>query len=325
MWGTIRAGRTWSGRLVNRRKDGTLYTETATISPVRDASGVITNYIAVKRDISERLNSKRSSSKLRRWSPSVAWRGGVAHDFNNILGIIIGYADLALESEDLTDRLTHDLSEILEAARRSKEIVRQLLAFARKQTASPEVLDLNESIEGTLKMLRRLIGEEIELTWRPGSGLGPVKIDPSQLDQIWPICASTPKTPSQASAPFTIGTEAARLDGRFCASHPESNPGDYVVLKVSDTGCGIDEQALGNIFEPFYTTKGPAGGPGWACPPYTESPNRTTGSPWSTASSTSVRPSRSTCHGTPGRQGWSLTTVRALPHGRRRAHPRRRR
>ncbi|MBS0014177.1 MAG: transporter substrate-binding domain-containing protein [Desulfobacterales bacterium] len=181
--------------------------------------------------------------------------GGVAHDYNNMLSVIIGYAELALDKVDTTDPLHGDLTEILNAAKRSNDITRQLLAFARKQTIDPAVLDLNKNVEGMLKMLRRLIGEDIELSWLPGPGLWPVKMDPTQIDQILANLCVNARDAIAGVGHITIETHNMSIDEQYCRDHADFFPGDYVLLAVSDDGAGMDRQMLENIFEPFFTTK----------------------------------------------------------------------
>jgi two-component system sensor histidine kinase EvgS len=181
--------------------------------------------------------------------------GGVAHDYNNMLSVIIGYAELAMGSLAPDDPLQDDLGEILTAARRSGDITRQLLAFARKQIISPRVLDLNETVENMLKMLRRLIGEDIDLAWLPGPGLGKVNLDPSQLDQILANLVVNARDAVTGVGTVTIETDNVRFDRDYCNDHPGFVPGDFVSLSVSDSGCGMAPEIQAQLFEPFFTTK----------------------------------------------------------------------
>ena len=181
--------------------------------------------------------------------------GGVAHDFNNMLSIISGNAEMAIEDIDDQDPILSNLIEIQKAARRSADLTRQLLAFARKQTISPKVLDLNETIEGMLKMLRRLIGEDIDLAWRPKPELWQVKIDPSQIDQILANLCVNARDAIKGVGKVTIETGNAVFDEEYCSRHEGFKPGEYVMLGVSDNGCGITRDAMDNLFEPFFTTK----------------------------------------------------------------------
>jgi len=181
--------------------------------------------------------------------------GGVAHDFNNMLGVILGYAQLAMLKIGQDDPLHADLDEIRKAGERSADLTRQLLAFARKQTVAPQVLDLNETVEGMHNMLRRLIGEDIDLAWRPGSNLGPIFIDPSQVDQILANLCVNARDAIADTGKITIETDSACFDEAYCTDHAYFVPGEFVMLAVSDDGCGMDPETLGVVFEPFFTTK----------------------------------------------------------------------
>ncbi|MGA2227031.1 MAG: PAS domain S-box protein, partial [Syntrophobacteraceae bacterium] len=181
--------------------------------------------------------------------------GGVAHDFNNMLGVIIGRAEMALERDIPTDKLQENLHEILKAGLRSADLTRQLLAFARKQTATPKILDLNETISGMLKMLRRLIGEDIDLSWIPELDLWKVKIDPSQVDQILANLLVNARDAIPEIGVITLRTENVVIDDYIRAETPEFIPGEYILLTVSDNGTGMSQEVRENIFEPFFTTK----------------------------------------------------------------------
>ena len=181
--------------------------------------------------------------------------GGVAHDFNNMLSVILGNTELVLDDIDPNQSFYENLLEIKEAAQRSADVTRQLLAFARKQTIAPKVIDLNEVIENILKMLRRLIGENIDLLWIPGKKLWPVKIDPSQLDQVLANLSINARDAITSEGKITIETGNVTLDKSCCNNHPGFPPGDFVQLTVSDNGCGMDQETLKNLYEPFYTTK----------------------------------------------------------------------
>jgi PAS domain S-box-containing protein len=188
--------------------------------------------------------------------------GGVAHDFNNMLSVILGYTELALAQVDQSSSLYEDLLEIYNAGKRSADITRQLLAFARKQTIAPRVLDLNETVEGMLKMLRRLIGEDITLAWLPGAGLGQINMDPSQLDQILANLFVNARDAIAGVGKVTVETGMIIIDEVYCNDHPGFIPGEFVLLAVSDDGCGMDKEILLKIFEPFFTTKNVGQGTG---------------------------------------------------------------
>ncbi|MBU0993057.1 MAG: PAS domain S-box protein [Proteobacteria bacterium] len=181
--------------------------------------------------------------------------GGVAHDYNNMLSVILGYTELALDKVEPSESLYDDLKEIFKAAKRSTEITRQLLAFARKQTIAPKVLDINGIVERMFKMLRHLIGEDLDIVWRPASRLWPVKIDPSQIEQILANLCVNARDAIGGVGKVTIETQSMTCDKAFCDTHAGVSAGDFVVLAVSDDGCGMDKETLDNIFEPFFTTK----------------------------------------------------------------------
>ncbi len=181
--------------------------------------------------------------------------GGVAHDFNNMLSVILGHSELALMLANPEQPIFEDLQQIRKAAERSADLTRQLLAFARKQTVVPIVLDMNETVEGMLTMLRRLIGEDIDLAWVPAENLMPVKMDPSQIDQVLANLCINARDAIAGVGKVTIETGNATFNKSYCYDHPDFTPGDYVMLAVSDDGKGMDKETLANIFEPFFTTK----------------------------------------------------------------------
>jgi len=224
---------------------------------------------AVVRDISHRKQAEEEREKLHK-RLNLAQKlesvgqlaGGVAHDFNNMLSVIIGFAELALRRLDVPAPLDMYLKEIVTAAKRSADVTRQLLAFARQQTIAPRILDLNPILEGMLKMLRRLIGENIELCWLPCKEIWPVHIDPSQIDQILANLCVNARDAISGVGKITIETDRVSFDGAYCDERGGFLPGDFVVLTVSDTGCGIERPILDKMFEPFFTTKAVGQGTG---------------------------------------------------------------
>ena len=181
--------------------------------------------------------------------------GGVAHDFNNMLTVILGNAELAQHQMDPEEPLYNTLEEIMKAGKRSADLTRQLLAFARKQVIKPIVLDLNVSVEGMLKMLRRLLGEDIDILWKPSQNLWAVKMDPAQVDQIMANLCVNARDAIYGSGKVTIETENVVFDGEYCDRHKGFHPGEFVMLAVSDNGVGMDGEILEKVFEPFFTTK----------------------------------------------------------------------
>lgn len=220
-------------------------------------------------DISDRKHSEFEKSKLedqlqqaQKLESVGRLAGGVAHDFNNMLGVILGQTELALLKIDPDHPMYSNIREIRKAAERSADLTRQLLAFARKQTVSPIVLDLNETVTGMLQMLRRLIGEDIHLKWEPEEGLWPVKMDPSQIDQILANLCVNARDAISGVGTMTIEAENITFSEDHTGSQPGFRAGEYVRISVSDDGCGMDKETLSYMFEPFYTTKGVSEGTG---------------------------------------------------------------
>lgn len=188
--------------------------------------------------------------------------GGIAHDFNNMLAVILGQTELALDCVNTTETVYHRLREIETAAKHSADLTRQLLAFARKQTIQPRVLDINETIKSMLRMIERLIGADVTLAWNPQEEAVSVLMDPSQIDQILANLCINARDAITANGTITITTAKVHLDRVFCISHPGAVPGDYALLEVKDTGSGMPASTKARLFEPFFTTKEPGKGTG---------------------------------------------------------------
>lgn len=262
LWETISSGMAWKGRMVNKRKDGTFYTEESTISPVKDASGNIVNYVAVKRDISAALRAEKDRVELQgqlqqaqKLESVGRLAGGVAHDFNNMLNIIIGYGENILNNLHREDPLRDYAKEIVAAGKRSAALTRQLLAFSRKQALQPLVLNLNEVIRNIDRMLRRLIGEDIDLKLSLSEDIDCVMADPGQVEQVILNLAVNARDAMPQGGNLTIETKKAELDELYAGHHTDVKPGKYVMLAVTDTGCGMSKETVTRIFDPFYTTK----------------------------------------------------------------------
>jgi len=243
-----------------KRKDGNiLYTD---LSPAMIDLGGKKYVLTIFKDITERKRAEAEKQKLeaqllqaQKMESVGRLAGGVAHDFNNMLGVIIGHAELAMMQLDKNEPVHQDLQEIFAAAQRSTDLTRQLLAFARKQIILPKVLDLNDMVSSMLKMLRRLIGEDIDLVWIPGNDLWKVKIDPSQIDQILANLVVNSRDAITGVGKITIETDNVVIDEAYCADHAGFVPGEYLQLSFSDNGCGMDKETLSHVFEPFFTTK----------------------------------------------------------------------
>jgi signal transduction histidine kinase/CheY-like chemotaxis protein len=261
-WEAVSDGRTWRERVVHRCKDGTYFTVDASMSPIRDNSGEIIGCVSVERDVTERLRLEAQFRQSQKMESVGRLAGGVAHDYNNMLSVILGNAELAMAMIGPGDPLRPYLRAISDAGNRSSAMTRQLLAFARKQTITPKILDLNETIEGLLKMIRRLIGENIDLTWIPKANSWPVKMDPSQIDQILVNLCINARDAISDVGKIIIETENVTIDEGYCADHIGFSPGEYIRLAVSDNGNGMDQDVLSQIFEPFFTTKAMGKGSG---------------------------------------------------------------
>ena len=245
-----------------RKKDGSVFPGEVNVSFLRNDEGITIGFIGIIRDITEMVRAEKTQNDLelqlhqaQKMESVGRLAGGVAHDYNNMLSVILGYSELALQKLKPADQLYSDLREIHKAAVRSSDITRQLLAFARRQTIAPLALNLNEAVQGMLKMLRRLIGEDIDLAWRPGIDPLPVMMDPSQVDQLLANLCVNARDAISGVGRITIETDEATFDAAYCADHPGFVPGDYVILAVSDDGCGMDRDTAAQIFEPFFTTK----------------------------------------------------------------------
>ena len=245
------------------RDDGTVEWTRWECRPWYEANGTIGGIIIYSEVITERKRAEEHKQKLQnqlQQSQKIEaigrLAGGVAHDFNNMLSVILGHAELGLALLEPGHPVHANLFEIRKSAEHSTDLTRQLLAFARRQVVTPKVIDLNEAVGSILKMLQRLIGEDIHLNWRPAERLWPVKIDLSQLDQILAnLCVNARDAISDVGT-ITIETENRTINENYCISHVEVAPGNYVRLSVSDDGCGMDKETVANIFEPFYPTKG---------------------------------------------------------------------
>jgi len=231
--------------------------------------GEVVSLIHVIRDITERKTVEEEKTKLesqllqaQKMESVGRLAGGVAHDFNNLLTVILGYSQIGLMESDPESPITAYLDQISKTADRAADLTRQLLAFARKQTIAPKVLDMNETVSGMLKMLQRLLGEDIHLAWHPAPDLWPVKLDPSQIDQLLANLCVNARDSITDIGKITIETGNNIIGKEYCDLHAGFSPGEYVRLSVSDNGCGMDKVTQVQIFEPFFTTKGLGEGTG---------------------------------------------------------------
>jgi PAS domain S-box-containing protein len=256
LWATIGQGQVWAGHLTNRKKDGSLFEEDATISPIRDLSGQISGFVAVKRDVTDRLHLEDQLRQAQKLESIGRLAGGVAHDFNNLLTVINGYSAFLLKGLKAGDPLRSHAEEIKTAGDRAARLTKQLLAFSRKQIIEPIVLDLNTTIRESTPMLQRLIGEDIVLETHLDGCLGRVMADPDQIHQVIMNLAVNARDAMPAGGALDIETTNVEIDeAGGAAMHHAATPGRYVLMSVTDTGHGMDETIRKDIFEPFFTTK----------------------------------------------------------------------
>ena len=240
---------------VRTKKDGTRIDVALTLSPIKDADGCVVGVSSVARDITESRHLEEMFRQAQRMEAVGQLAGGVAHDFNNLLGVILGYTGLLLDRMSVDDPQRKDIEQVEKAGNRAALLTRQLLAFSRKQVLQPKVLDLNAVVAGAEKLLQRLIGEDVELLVRLAPGLGQVKADPGQLEQIIMNLAVNARDAMPSGGKLTIETSNVNLDETYAIQHYSTLPGPHVMLAVTDNGCGMDSKTKAHIFEPFFTTK----------------------------------------------------------------------
>ena len=243
-----------------RRKDGTVFH--ADISAVPLCIDGVRCLMGVFRDVTERMKAEREQRRLQedlvqaqKMEAIGKLAGGIAHDFNNQLTAIMGHADLAMSNKDLTPELRGDLEGILRAAEHSAELTDHLLSFAHERAITPKILDVNERVTRVTKMIHRLIGEHIHIDWQPGADTWSIEADPTQIDQVLINLCVNARDAIQGPGRISIRTRNATIGRAFQPSHGRAIPGDYVVLSVTDDGCGMDPEVLEKVFEPFFTTK----------------------------------------------------------------------
>ncbi len=262
MWDAILAGQVWHGKLVNKRKDGSLYTEEMTITPVTVDRGQVGHFIGIKQDVTGQLQLEEELRQAQKMETVGRMAGGVAHDFNNILTAIIGYSERTIERLGPKEPMREDVRQIAKAAERATVLTRQLLAFGRRQIFQPTVLDLNVVITGMVQMLQGLISEDIELTTVLAPGLGRTRADCNQVEEVLLNLVMNSRDAIPDKGRLTIETANVELDAEYVSQNPEVKPGSYVMFSVADTGSGMTDAVKQHLFEPFFTTKGVGKGTG---------------------------------------------------------------
>lgn len=262
-WQTIASGQVWSGRFLSKRKDGTVYNVHGTITPIRDESGEIVNFVGVQRDVTLEVQLQEALIQAQKMEAVGTLAGGIAHDFNNLLTVIFGYSELLLLKTPPGAKNHTELQTIKTAAQRGADLVKQILAFGRKLHTSRHPLSLNNEVELAQKLLCRVIPKMIRIDLNLAKDLKYINADPIQLEQLLLNFAVNAKDamPEQGGV-ITVSTKNVVLTEEHCQVVPDARPGAYVVLEFSDTGTGMQKDVRDRIFEPFFTTKNPGEGTG---------------------------------------------------------------
>jgi PAS domain S-box-containing protein len=255
LWETVERGNVWSGNAINRRKNGTFYEESITITPVRDPQGRILNYVASKRDVTHERQLEGQLHLAQKFEALGRLSGGIAHDFNNVLGAIVGWAELGEEQTEPGSKLRTYFEKTQAQAERAAGLVRQLLAYCRRQILERTDLDLNSLARETVAMLGNLIGKQIEVSTILAPDLRGIRADAGQVEQVILNLCLNARDAMADGGRLVVETRNVAIDEIYCKSHLYFHPGFYVQLSVSDSGSGMSQDTLDRIFEPFFTTK----------------------------------------------------------------------
>ena len=255
LWTTISSGKVWRGHLVNRKRDGSLYEEEATISPIRSTTGAIINYVAVKRNVTREVELAKQLRQTQKMEAIGTLAGGIAHDFNNILSAIIGYSEIALQDVETGSRLRGYLERVLGAGSRAKELVQQILAFSRQAELEPKPLNITPIVKEALKLLRASLPAFIAIR-QDLTSEATVQADPTHLHQVvMNLCTNAAHAMEKDGGTLTVHLEDVTVSTDTAAEIPDLNPGPFVCLTVQDTGHGMPREVVERIFDPFFTTK----------------------------------------------------------------------
>ncbi len=255
LWDTIGVGTVWSGRFINKKKDGTEYHEDASISPVYDKSDNLTNFVVVEHDVTKQLALQEQLFQAQKMETIGTLAGGISHDFNNLLQPIMGYTELLMMEKKQGDPELDRLQKIYDAGKRGADLIKGLMLFSRKVEPEFGSVDLNHEIVQARTLLSQTIPKTIKIDLRLSDDLKTVQADPSQIGQVVMNLGVNARDAMPDGGTLTIATTNVQLDKEYCDTHLEAKPGSYVLLVVSDTGKGMDKETLSHIFEPFYTTK----------------------------------------------------------------------
>ena len=263
MWTTLEQGSIWEGRLTNRKKDGTLYTEEVSIAPVRRPDGLITHYVAVKRDITKDLLHDEQLKQAQKMEAVGQLAGGIAHDFNNILQAILGFSELLMVTMDnASPQQRSNVIEIQNAAKHAADLTKQLLMFSRKEQGALEPTDLNLIVTNTLSFIGSIAGENIRICSELHDSALPILADARQLERAILNMAINARDAMPHGGTLTLSTQTVSFSADAAAANPKIHAGDFACLRIADTGIGMSQKIMEHIFEPFFSTKGPGKGTG---------------------------------------------------------------
>jgi PAS domain S-box-containing protein len=255
LWDTIGVGKVWSGRFVNKKKDGTEYHEDATISPIYDKSGNLTNFVVVEHDVTEQLALQEQLFQAQKMEAIGTLAGGFAHDFNNKLQVIAGYVELILFNKDIPESARSEMEVIQQTVQSSAELIKGMMVFSRKTPAELQPVELNKLVAQTVSMLIRSMPKMIEIDLLLADDLWAINAVANQIDQILMNLAINARDAMPYGGKVTIKTNNIVLDEEYCRFVPNTKPGRYALITVSDTGFGMNKETASRIFEPFFTTK----------------------------------------------------------------------
>ncbi len=256
MWHVLEAGNVWTGRLINRKKDGTSYEVERTMSPIRDGAGVITNYVAVERDMTEQAGLDAELRQAQKMQAIGTLAGGIAHDFNNILAAMIGFTELALDDLKEDSRAKKHLEYVRSAGYRGRDLVKQILTFSRQGEQERKPVQVVPIVREVLKLMRALLPSTVEIRPKIETEEGVILADPVQMHQLLiNLCTNAGQAMKAGKGVLEVRVSDFILSDPADAPYPDMEPGPYLKISVSDTGAGIDDLIKDRIFEPFFTTR----------------------------------------------------------------------